>query len=340
MREVKILDCTLRDGAHINQGLFGKERSNRIVSGLQESKIDYVELGFIEPKSATENSTYFASVEEAENFFSLDKTLSDVEKGLMIRTDRCDLDIITRNKYIDFIRIAFYPGQIDEVIKYTSKLVERGYKIYLNLIAVTSYEIEEIKKLLIKLKLSNEFSGINIVDTYGSLNENNLLKVLPIFEDYLDDEKQLGLHLHENLNRASLLYRTFVKNSSKQKLIIDSSLGGMGRVPGNLATEVCASLINSDFNKNYLVNNLVILASQEIQSFKDINVWGYLPVYATSALLNIDRSYPEYFQKKGLSDKQNIYAQEIIAKKLIVKKFTENDANNAISILNGKKYHI
>ena len=36
----------------------------------------------------------------------------------------------------------------------------------------------------------------------------------------LEDDKELGLHLHENLNRASLLYRTFVKNSLKQKLII------------------------------------------------------------------------------------------------------------------------
>ena len=340
MKEVKLLDCTLRDGAHINQGLFGKERSNRIVNELQKSKIDYIELGFIEPQSAKENSTFFTSAEEAVDFFSLEKGLGDAKKGLMLRTDRCDLNIVKSNKNLDFIRIAFYPDHIDDVIRYTSKLVEREYDVYLNLIAVTSYEVSEIKKLLSQLKESNDFTGISIVDTYGALNENNLLKMLPIFEDYIDDSKELGLHLHENLNRASLLYSSFVKNSSKQKLIIDSSLGGMGRVPGNLATEVCANLINDDFNKKYHTENLALLASNEIQSFKDINTWGYLPIYASSAMLNIDRSYPEYFQKQGLSDEQNINAQTIVAKINIIKKFSTQTADKAIKIINDKTYHI
>ena len=114
----------------------------------------------------------------------------------------------------------------------------------------------------------------------------------------------------------------------------------MGRVPGNFPTELAANLINEDFNKKYLTTKLVKAASTEVQKFQEIKEWGYMPIYATSAILNIDRSYPEYFQKKGLSDKKNIDAQEIIANNLSVKKFSENIANNAIAILNGKKHHI
>ena len=330
MKEIKILDCTLRDGAHINEGLFGKERAKRIVLGLHNSKIDYIELGFIEPRSAKENSTFFSSAEQAVDFYSIDSALKNIQKGLMIRTDRCNLENIKSNKNIDFIRIAFYPSHLEDVIKYTSKLVEREYKVYLNLIAVTSYEILEIKKIFSRLKTENEFSGLSIVDTYGALNENNLLQILKVFEDCLDDDKELGIHLHENLNRSSLLYASFVKNSTKQKLIIDSSLGGMGRVPGNFATELCASLINEDFKKNYFVDNLTVLASEEIQSYKDLNFWGYLPIYAASALLNIDRSYPEYFKMAGLTDQENIKAQKIIAKKYPAKKFSIKNADAVI----------
>jgi 4-hydroxy 2-oxovalerate aldolase len=341
MKQAKILDCTLRDGAHINKGLFGRDRSKRILAGLSNSGIEYVELGNIEPKLSKEGSTYFNSVDHAVDFFSLkkDKT-KNLQLGLMTRTDRCELSNIKPNEDIDFIRIALYPEHISEVIKYSNKLIGYGYKLYLNLIAVTSYETEEIKKLLSRLNESIDFSGLSIVDTYGALTEERLLNIMPIFEEIGDKKKEIGLHLHENLNRSSLLYNLFIKNTSKENLIIDCSLGGMGRVPGNFPTEVCANLMNSDFNKDYLIDELAQTASAEIQSFQEVNKWGYLPIYATSAILNIDRSYPEYFEKKGLSDKKNIDAQEIIANNLSAKKFSENIANNAISILNDKKRHI
>jgi len=244
------------------------------------------------------------------------------------------------NEDIDFIRIALYPEHINEVIKYSNKLIGYGYKLYLNLIAVTSYETGEIIKLLSRLNESIDFSGLSIVDTYGALTEEKLLNIMPIFEEIVDNKKEIGLHLHENLNRSSLLYNLFIKNTSKDNLIIDCSLGGMGRVPGNFPTEVCANLMNSDFNKDYLIDELAQTASAEIQLFQEVNKWGYLPIYATSAILNIDRSYPEYFEKKGLSDKKNINAQEIIANNLSARKFSENIANSAISILNDKKRHI
>jgi 4-hydroxy 2-oxovalerate aldolase len=98
--------------------------------------------------------------------------------------------------------------------------------------------------------------------------------------------------------------------------------------------------MNSDFNKNYLVNELAQIASNEIQSFQDLDEWGYLPIYATSAILNIDRSYPEYFQKIGLSDNKNIMLQKIIANKFDEKKFIEDNAKKAVVILDDQVRNI
>lgn len=334
MKQAKILDCTLRDGAHINKGLFGRDRSKRILDGLSSAGIDYIELGNIEPKSSKDGSTYFNSVDHAVDFFSFEKTPHKFKVGLMTRTDRCELSNIQPNEIIDFIRIACYPEHYSEVVRYSEKLIGYGYKVYLNLIAVTRYETKDIKKLLSRLNESIDFSGLSIVDTYGALNEQKLLTLMPLFEEIIDDKKEFGLHLHENLNRSSLLYDLFIKNTSKNNLIIDCSLGGMGRVPGNFPTEVCANLMNNDFNKNYLVDELAQIASNEIKTFQDLNEWGYLPIYATSAMLNIDRSYPEYFQKKGLPDNKNIILQKLIANKFDEKKFVEKNAREAIVIIN------
>lgn len=43
---MKILDCTLRDGAHINAGKFGEKNIKAIIKGLINAKIDIIELGF------------------------------------------------------------------------------------------------------------------------------------------------------------------------------------------------------------------------------------------------------------------------------------------------------
>ena len=49
----KILDCTLRDGSHVNNGWFGKENIKNIIKDLVSSKVDIIELGRkyrLEPK--------------------------------------------------------------------------------------------------------------------------------------------------------------------------------------------------------------------------------------------------------------------------------------------------
>ena len=48
MRKLKILDVTLRDGGCVNDFNFGKFYMNKILNALEESKIDYIELGYID----------------------------------------------------------------------------------------------------------------------------------------------------------------------------------------------------------------------------------------------------------------------------------------------------
>ena len=44
--ELKILDCTLRDGGYYNQWDFEASTVNKYIDAMIDSKIDYVEIGF------------------------------------------------------------------------------------------------------------------------------------------------------------------------------------------------------------------------------------------------------------------------------------------------------
>lgn len=48
MKHVKVLDCTLRDGAYLVNKHFGDKTIVGMVEGLVEAKIDIVELGFLQ----------------------------------------------------------------------------------------------------------------------------------------------------------------------------------------------------------------------------------------------------------------------------------------------------
>ena len=47
MGEIKMLDCTLRDGAYIVDSMFGDSAITGIIKRLQSAKIDIIECGFI-----------------------------------------------------------------------------------------------------------------------------------------------------------------------------------------------------------------------------------------------------------------------------------------------------
>ena len=46
MREITLLDCTLRDGGYHNNWDFNKKLVNVYLRSISETKINYVELGF------------------------------------------------------------------------------------------------------------------------------------------------------------------------------------------------------------------------------------------------------------------------------------------------------
>ena len=60
MERLKILDVTLRDGGCVNDFNFGIDYMNKILESLENSSIDYIELGYLdEKKGSIDNRTQF-----------------------------------------------------------------------------------------------------------------------------------------------------------------------------------------------------------------------------------------------------------------------------------------
>ena len=67
MKNVRVLDCTLRDGGRIINCAFEDQETKEISKRLADAKIDIVEVGFLRDWRKVKykgNSTFFTDVEQ------------------------------------------------------------------------------------------------------------------------------------------------------------------------------------------------------------------------------------------------------------------------------------
>lgn len=333
---IKILDCTLRDGGYVNDFNFGETNIHKIVRGLSQAHTDIIELGFLKNEKHDVNSTLFNYVSEAEKY-TLNCT-ENQEFCLMVRPDWYDINNLKKSDNIKYIRFAFHHKDIDLLKRQSIMAKNLGYEIFFNPVNVFGYTNNQLKKLLNVLNRLKP-KGIYIVDTFGSMLPNDLKNIFLTFDTLLDKDISIGLHLHENLSISLSLAIDFIEliNNSRE-CYIDSSINGMGRAPGNLCTELIMNYLNIHQKKNYNLEEVYKLIDSVILNIKKINPWGYIPEYSISAFYKIHRSYPEYFMSCGLSLTEIYYIIHIVklsdkgkefdekyAKKLYNKYFKKND---------------
>lgn len=298
---IQLLDCTLRDGGYVNNFTFGKNNIFKIAQNLSKSGVELIELGFLKNGTHSSDQTLFNYVEDAEHFLST--TNSEQNVCLMIRPDWYDIKNLTPAVgKIKTIRFAFHLRHLDLLLEQTTIAKDLGYKVMVNPINILSYSDENLNYLLpILNKLNPEC--ISIVDTFGSLLPQDLLRIFATFDDHINTEIKLGLHLHENLSLSLSLAILFIElMQNGRKGFIDSSVNGIGRIPGNLCTELIMNYLNVNSNKNYDIKYIYELIGNPISDFKKTEPWGYMPAYAITAYNKVHRSYAEYLMKKPNMD--------------------------------------
>ena len=70
MSNIKVLDCTLRDGGYINNWNFGQQNIKGIIENLTRAKIDIIECGFIRNTEQNVDSSLFSSMLDFEKIIA------------------------------------------------------------------------------------------------------------------------------------------------------------------------------------------------------------------------------------------------------------------------------
>lgn len=327
MREIKLLDCTLRDGGFINDWEFGYDDIINIFERAVSAKTDIIEIGFIdERREYDRNRTIFPDGEAVNKTFEgLDA--GDAQIVGMIDYGTCSIDRIQecKSSIMDGIRVIFKKKNMQAAVEFCGQIKDKGYRVYVQPVSITSYSDEEMLELIGMVNALKP-EAMSLVDTYGLLHEGGLLHFYELMDENLDSDISIGYHAHNNFqlgysNCIALMEQNIQKNnnrsdSEKRTLVVDGSIFGMGKGAGNTPIELLAMYMNAHCDKNYDINQMLETIDVSVMQIYLKLPWGYSLKYFLAASNNCHPNYVQYLmQKRTLSVKSiNEILEEIPAK--------------------------
>ena len=323
---IKILDCTLRDGGYINDWHFGKTPIKRIINKLSNSNIDIIECGFLRDLPYNKDKSIFNDVEQIKTLI----TKKDTNKIYVAMIALGDIDpkkiAPCDGTSLDGIRITFHKddwGKEKEAVKI---LMKKGYKVFVQPVGTTTYTDKELIELIDKVNDLNPYA-FYLVDTLGVMYNNELLRLFSLADRNLNKDIAIGFHSHNNLQLAFSNAQALVLLQTKRNIIIDSSVFGMGRGAGNLCTELIAEYINDNVRKKYDIIPLLEIVDNFLSPIFGQASWGYSVAYFLAAIHNCHPNYATYLLNRSTmtvkeinkilkslkEDKRNLYDKDYIA---------------------------
>jgi len=297
--DVKLLDCTLRDGGYVNNWMWGYRRAKCVIEDLVKAGVDIVEVGFLRNVEEYDPDCTVCNSIEQLNYLLPSEKGKTVFSAMAMQSN---YDINKLSPYsgegIELIRVTAHDYDLEEGFIFSEKVKSLGYKVSINPINIMGYSNEELLNIFQRANDIQPYQFV-IVDTFGSMRRRDLERIVRLADDNLEAGIRLGLHLHENMSLSCCLAQNFVDYCLDRSISIDASLMGMGRIPGNLPIELMADYLNEYTYKTYDLDYIMDAINDYVFPIRGNIEWGYTPAYFLSAKFNLHRNYAEFLLGKG-----------------------------------------
>ena len=283
--DIKILDCTVRDGGLMNDHVFDDETIKAIYSACVAGGIDYMEMGYKGSKQLFSPSQYgswkFCSEDDIRRVVGENDT--ELKLSAMADAERTDyhVDILPKKESVlDLIRVACYIHQIPTALDMIKDAHDKGYETTMNLMAVSVVPDRELDKAL-ELIAESEVQTMYLVDSFGALYGEQVRFLIKKYLEYMEPRgKQIGMHAHNNLQLAfSNTIDALVEGAN----MLDASLAGFGRGAGNCSMELLAGFLH---NPKYTSRPLLECIQKHVEPLREKLLWGFDLPYMVTGFLN------------------------------------------------------
>lgn len=257
MKHITLLDASLRDGGHRTQFHFKNEELTQILTPLDNSGIDYIEVGYRCNPSKINSSLGKASICDAAYLDVCSSLIKKSKMAVMVspsHVSREDLNELKRHG-VTLLRICVSKHEFDLSIEILEHAQSLGLQTAINLIQISSYTKDELDKALHRFT-SHKPDMVYFADSNGSMMPE---QVYHLFHTYTQKYTiPFGFHAHDNLGLAQANAIAAMNGGAQ---CMDVTLAGMGKGTGNLKTEFFIAYLCAIHVNKYNLENVLLGAN-------------------------------------------------------------------------------
>ncbi len=287
--ELKVLDCTIRDGGLINNSQFTDEQVRAVYQACIAAGIDYMEIGYKNAPRQFPREKYgpWRHCEEED----LRRVIPDHDPaatGLKLaamadaggKSDWKQQIIPAKDSVLSMIRVACYVHQVPEAIAMLEHCHALGYETSLNIMAISTASEAEIDQVL-EIARSSPAHVVVVVDSYGALYREQIDHLVTKYQAALEGTgKEVGMHAHNN---QQLAFANTIEAIIHGANRVDASMAGLGRGAGNCPMELLIGFLR---NPKFKIRPIYHVLQEHLEPLRASVEWGPYPEFAITGQLN------------------------------------------------------
>ncbi|MDN5115058.1 aldolase catalytic domain-containing protein [Aliarcobacter butzleri] len=282
--DIKVFDCTIRDGGLVNNYHFSDEFVKAHYETCLAAGVDYMEIGKNVSPTIMSEAEYgpwnFCKEEDIRRIVGENKTnmkiavMSDIGRSLKEELRPKSESVV------DMIRIATYIHQIPAAIELIEDAHAKGYETTVNIMAISKSFDDELDEVLEQLSKTN-VDVIYIADSFGSFYPEQIKKLTEKYLSFTQKTgKKVGIHAHNNLQLA---YANTLEAMIYGTSFLDVTISGLGRGAGNCPLELLIGFLK---NPKYKLTPVLKFIEEYIVPLEKELDWGYSIPYMITGQLN------------------------------------------------------
>jgi 4-hydroxy 2-oxovalerate aldolase len=305
-KEIKVLDCTIRDGGLMNNWHFTDDFVKAVYEANVAAGIDYMEIGYKSSEKAYSRDEvgYWKFCNEDDLRRIVGENDTSLKLSAMVDIGRIEPDDIQikSDSLLDMIRVAAYVHQMDKAIWLAQHCMDKGYEVTINLMAVSNVmerDLEEALSDVAKTKVPIFY----LVDSFGSMYCEQIENLVKKYQHFLPD-KTIGVHMHNNMQLA---FSNTVTGIIHNCNMLDATFLGIGRGAGNCPIEILLSFLK---NPKYKLRPILKVIQEYMLDMQKKIEWGYhIPYLITGAMNQHPRSAMKWMDSKEKNDLVGFFHQ-------------------------------
>lgn len=245
--DLKVLDCTIRDGGLANDHLFADDFAKAVYEACVEAGIDYMEVGYKNSKKLFPKGKFgpWKHCDEEDIRRIVGENNTDLKLAVMCDAGKSDwkTEVLHKNESVlDMIRVAFYAHQLSEAVDMIHDAAEKGYEVSGNLMAVSINTEQEVDQVLEELA-KTPVNVIVVVDSFGSMYCEQIEILVKKYLGYANQTgKIVGVHAHNN---QQLAFANTIEGIIHGANRLDATMAGLGRGAGNCPMELLIGFLRN-----------------------------------------------------------------------------------------------